>query len=291
VARTEESSVEVFARASDGNIYRRPYDGSTWGKWAPLAGLGETTDARSDLDCSATGPGDVHIVATGLNPIGALLHAFGTGTTYNRFAREASGKLFDPGPSITITGARSYLGGIAFSYPALFQSGDPSVPSELTPITTQMTDLRSGPDIAAQSAASTGFAHFAAFDLGGALSIHYWVNNASGFYWADPITFSPPTGAFSFSPTICTESGGWGVSSVNVAAVAAGKLWYKRSDSISSSFSSWTQIGNDVASSPDCAIGGPDSIAHIVVLSSTGTVLDVHGKGASWVTTDLGPPR
>ena len=109
--------------------------------------------------------------------------------------------------------------------------------------------------------------------------------------WNAPVKIPAPTGTFSFSPTICTENGGWGVLSVNVATVAAGKLWYARSDSSTSPFSSWMKIGDDVASAPDCAISGPDSIAHIVLLSSTGSVLDVHGKGANWVTTDLGFPR
>ena len=50
-------------------------------------------------------------------------------------------------------------------------------------------------------------------------------------------------------------------------------------------------IGNDVASSPDCAVIGADGTVHVVALSSSGTVLDINGKESAWVITDLGPPR
>jgi hypothetical protein len=55
-------------------------------------------------------------------------------------------------------------------------------------------------------------------------------------------------------------------------------------------FSPWTMVATDVASSPDCAVVGSDSIVHVVTLSSRGTVLDVNGKGTTWVATDLGLP-
>jgi hypothetical protein len=291
VVRTADSSLEVLARASDGNIYRRAFDGTTWNQWARLVGLGETTDARSDLDCSATGQGNVHIVATGLTVPGALLHAFGSGTSYNRFARELSDKLFDPSPSIAITPTRQFIGGTSYGSPALHQSGDPSVASDLTPITTQTTDLLSSADIASQSTGASGLLHFAAFDVTGALAIYPWVNDSSGYSWRAAVTIPPPTGTFAFSPAICTESGGWGIYSVNVAAVTGAKLWFAQSDSITTPFSTWRQVADNVASSPDCAIGGPDSIAHIVILNAAGAVIDVHGKGTNWVTTDLGYPR
>src|SRR4030095_12867362 len=104
-----------------------------------------------------------------------------------------------------------------------------------------------------------------------------------------PVKLAPPIGSFTFSPAICTENGSFGVYSVNVVAVAGGQLWYAKTDSIISPFSSWAMIANDAATSPDCAVaGGPDSIVHVVTLSAAGTVLDVNGKGSSWVVTDLG---
>ena len=102
VATPTQDAIEVFGRNSDGHIYRRAYDGMNWGSWDSLVGLdGDMIDARSDLDCSATSTG-VHIVASGLNPTGALLHAFGFGTSYNPFVRELSQFAFKPSPAIAV---------------------------------------------------------------------------------------------------------------------------------------------------------------------------------------------
>ena len=100
VVSPDRTAVEVFGRSSDGRILRRAYDGSNWGAWANLPALdGKMIDARSDLDCAAAGT-TVHIVAGGLNPVGAVLRAFGFGTAYNPFARELAGLAFGPGPSV-----------------------------------------------------------------------------------------------------------------------------------------------------------------------------------------------
>jgi hypothetical protein len=105
------------------------------------------------------------------------------------------------------------------------------------------------------------------------------------------VKLSPPVGSFAFSPSICTENGTFGVYSVNIVAVAEGRLWYARTSSLASPLSPWMMIGTDVATSPDCAVAwGPDSIVHVVTLSAAGTVLDINGKGTTWVVTDLGSP-
>jgi hypothetical protein len=289
------TAVEVFARSSEGRLLRRAYDGSNWGSWANLPALsGSMIDARSDLDCSSAG-GTVHLVATGLNPVGALLHAFGSGTTYNPFVRELASLSVAPGPSIAVASDIQYfLGalGIGATFPVLYEIGtDTASPREITPITTQTDSFRSGPDIAIQPAGGSGLRYFAAFDTAGVLAINYNVINSGGASWAQPVKLSPPLGTFSFSPAICTENGGFGVSSVNVVAVAGGRLWYARTSSITSPFSSWTMIAMEAASSPDCVVaGGPGSIVHVVTLSAAGTVLDINGKGTSWVATDLGSP-
>ena len=72
----------------------------------------------------------------------------------------------------------------------------------------------------------------------------------------DPVKLLPPLGSFTFSPAICTENGSYGVYSVNVVAVAGGRLWHATTSAITSPFSSWTMIGSDAASSPDCAVAG-----------------------------------
>jgi hypothetical protein len=283
-------SVEVFARASDGSIYRRPYDGSTWTNWSVLVGLGETTDVRSDLDCSVSADGKaVHIVATGLNPVGALLHSFGFGNTYNRFTREVGGQVFDPSPAISAP--IQAFGAVFGGWPKVYQLGDQTLPQELSPVTTFIGSFSSAPDIANQPVGGSGLIFFAGFEETGELSIYPWMVSSGGARWIDPVKLKAPSGAFAFSPTICTENGGWGSLSVNVAAVSGGKLWYARTDSITSPFSSWTKVNDEVASSPDCSAGGPESVIHVVALSAKGTVLDIHGKGTNWATTDLGRPQ
>jgi hypothetical protein len=288
IAQTGDASVEVFSRASDGNIYRRPYDGSKWSPWAPLVGLGETTDARSDLDCAATTDAKaIHIVATGLHPPGALLHTFGAGTTYNSFTREIEGEVFDASPAISPFGFAAVVGG----WPRVYQTGDTATPKEISPITTRMGWFVSSPDIGNQPTSGGAYLHFAGFDDTGSLAIYPWVVSAGGFSWSEPVRLSAPSETFAFSPTICVEKGGWGVVSLNVATVSAGKLWYARSDSITSPFSSWTKISDDASSSPDCVVGGAESVVRVVVLNAARSVVEIHGSGTSWVTTDLGSPR
>jgi hypothetical protein len=286
------TKVEVFARSSDRKIYRRAFDGTNWGNWSTLSGVDATViDARSDLDCSARSS-TVHIVASGLSPVGALMHAFGSGTAFNPFVRELTTATFDPSPSIASTGDTTFtLGAVASTWPAVFEVNNAAIPEEITPIATYTGSFRSSPDIALQPLGGSGLTYFAAFD-DTSLAIYYRIINSGGSHWADPVKLSPPTGTFAFAPTICTENNGVGVVSVNVAGVAEGKLWYARTPSISTAFSSWTQIAADVASSPDCTIAGAtNSIVHIVALSTGGAVLDINGNGTSWVVTDLGLPR
>jgi hypothetical protein len=294
VTSVDLRSVEIFAKSSDGRIYRRLYDGTNWGSWTPLIGVdGSMVDARSDLDCSASAT-SVHIVATGLNPVGAFLHAFGSGVTYNPFMRELPTSSFAPSPSIVeLSDTRYIVGALAIgaTYPVVYEiGGDTGAPQEFTPISTQSGSFRSAPDIAFQSQGASGVTYFAAFDSSGELSIYYYVVNSGGAHWADPVGLSPPIGTFSFSPAICTETGGPG-NSVNVVAVAGGQLWYSKTSLITESFSPWTAIAADPQSSPDCAVADEtEGVVHVVMLSGTGTVLDVNGKGTTWVVTDLGPP-
>jgi len=290
VATPDREAIEVFARTIDGHIHRRAFDGVNWGSWNNIAALdGTLIDARSDLDCSATA-GSVHIVASGLNPVGVLLHAFGFGTAYNPFVRELPALAFGPSPSIVVPNdGQIFLGGAPQS---LFELDGTASPIELTPITTLTDPFHSGPDVAAQPAGGSGLRYFVAFDARGVLALYYNVISSSGSYWAEPVKLPAPVGTFTFSPAICTENGGFGKSSVNIAAVAGGRLWYARTASITmEAFSSWTMVANDAASSPDCTVIGAESVVHVVVLSAVGTVLDVNGNGTNWVATDLGSPR
>src|SRR6266545_5853892 len=88
VTSTDSISVETFARGVDQRIHRRVFSNARWGAWADIQGLDATSiDARSDLDCAAVSDA-VHLVASGTKPVGAILHAFGFGTSYNPFLRE-----------------------------------------------------------------------------------------------------------------------------------------------------------------------------------------------------------
>ena len=235
------------------------------------------------------------MVATGLNPIGAFLHTFGTGTIYNPFFQEFPSLAIAPGPSIFAAGdTHYYLGALASgaTFPALFEiGGTPTTPKEFTPITTEAGSFRSGPDIALQPAGGSGLLYLAAFDTAGMLAVHYNVMNSGGASWADPVRLSAPVGTFAFSPTICTENGGFGVSSVNLAVAAGGQLWYSRTSSITAAFSSWTPIADAPASSPDCFVTGAQSVVHVVTLTAAGTLREVSGNGTAWTVTDLGSPR
>jgi len=288
----DRTSVEVFSRASDGHIYRRAFDGSNWGAWVSLAALdGTKIDARSDLDCGASAD-TVHIVATGIMPAGSIQHAFGFGTTYNPFVRELEPKVFGLSPSVTLFNNNEYLlaGLESGVLPALHSVMAGSNPAMFSPITTLTENLTSPVDIAPQPGGNT-LTYFVAFDMSGALAIYSHSRSSGGLVWNQPVKIPPPGNAFAFSPTVCTETGTFGVYSLNVAAVAGGKLWFSGAqvpDALNAS-SSWTQISANAASSPDCAVAGADqSAVHVVALNASGAVVDVHRAGTSWVVTDLG---
>jgi hypothetical protein len=291
VVTPDRTNVEVFSRASDGHIYRRAFDGNNWGAWISLAALDATKlDARSDLDCGASAD-TVHIVATGVVPAGSFQHAFGFGTTYNPFFRELDPKVFGLSPSMTLFNNNEYLlaGFESGVLPALYSVAAGS--TTLTPITTLAENLTSAVDIAQQPGGSA-LTYFVAFDVSGSLAIYSNSRSSGGSLWDQPVRIAPPpASSFAFSPTVCTETGAFGVYSLNVAAVADGKLWFSgaRSPAALSASSPWTQIGVDGASSPDCTVAGAgQSTVHVVALSSAGAVVDVHGSGLSWLVTDLG---
>jgi hypothetical protein len=285
--------VEVFGRASDGKIYRRAFDGRNWGSWTALAGLdGTMIDARSDLDC-ATSIDTTHVVATGLDPPGALLHAFGFGTSYNPFRRELSPTLVPQSPSIgLLTNNDFYLAWAGrLQLAELYEFPAGMAANRYSPITSLTDDLVSGADISLQSNAVL----VAAFDSQNRLAIYPF--SRSGTSWLDPLKLESPAQTFAFNPAICAENGYSGSFSINVAAVTGHDLWFAgtpRNPTVPVQFSSWAAIGSDVASSPDCAVlrANPnlDAIIHIVTLSSRGTIVNVQGDGTTWTVTELGPP-
>ena len=294
VVTPDQTTVEVFGRASDGNIYRRAFDGRNWGGWAALGGLdGKLIDARSDLDCSASSE-TIHIVATGVSPPGALLHAFGFGTSYNPFARELSPMLVAQSPSVgLLTDNDLYLGWAGrLQLAELYEFPAGMTANRYSPITSLTDDLVSGPDIALQSNAVL----VAAFDSQNRLAIYPF--SRPGTSWLDPLKLDSPAQTFTFNPAICADNGYSGAFSINVAAVTGHDLWSAgtpRNPTTPVQFSSWTAINSDAASSPDCAVlrANPnlEAIIHVVTLSSQGTIIDVQGNGTTWAVTELGAPH
>ena len=245
-------AVEVFARSA-GSIFRRRFDGRNWETWTALTGLdGRKIDARSDLDCAAS-VDTVHIVAAGLDPVGALEHAFGFGTNYNPFVRELSPNLAAQSPSVALlSNTARYFGWAASGQlPGLFYVETSASAVALTPITSMANDLVSAADISPQQNAI----YFAAFDSDGKLAIYVHNMSSGGSMWIDATKIESP-GFFAFSPAVCAESGLSGSYSVNVAAVTGHDLWFSGTDRVSGwpQFSTWTKIGTDAASSPDCAV-------------------------------------
>ena len=247
-------------------------------------------DARSDLDCAAT-PDTIHIAATGVSPPGALEHAFGFARSYNPFVREFSAIAVAQSPSIT--GGGRYWGWSGPGQPAALWRHDPGYPDvEYTPITSLTDNLVSAADISQQ----VNSVLMAAYDSPGTLVINAHSESSGGSVWLDPpLKLAAPDGVFSYSPTICAESGTSGSYSVNVVAVAANQLWFANTPRTGAlNFSNWTLISNTPESSPDCAVLRPtpdvDAIIHVVLLSGGGTVVELLGNGTNWVTTDLGFP-
>jgi hypothetical protein len=294
VVTPDQNSAEVFGRATDGFIYRRAFDGRNWGPWAPLAGLdGSMIDARSDLDCGAS-IDTIHIVATGTSPPGALLHAFGFGTSYNTFRRELAPLLVSQSPSVgLLTDDDLYLSWASRAQPAdLYDLPAGMAATRYSPITSLTDDLVSGSDVSLQSNSVL----VAAFDSQNRLAIYPF--SRSGTSWLDPFKLESPAQTFAFNPAICADNGFSGSFSIDVAAVTGHDLWFASTPRIPNGpiqFSSWTMINDDAGSSPDCAIlrANPnlDAIIHVVTLSSSGTILDIQGNGTSWATTELGYPR
>jgi len=286
------ANVEVFARTASA-VFHRNFDGRTWSSWATLAGLDATLiDARSDLDCGAS-LDTIHIVAAGLNPVGALEHAFGFGTSYNPFGRELAPRLVTQSPSVALLSNRAIYFGWAASgqSPGLVYAETGSGGVDLTPIPSLTNNFVSAADISPQLNAL----FFAAFDSDGKLAIYRHNMSSGGAMWIDSTKIESP-GFFAFGPSICAESGLSGSFSINVAAVTGHDLWFSGTDRASGwpQFSTWTKISSDAASSPDCAVlrenPGLDPIIHVVMLTSRGTVTDLVGNGTSWATTDLGSP-
>jgi hypothetical protein len=287
-ATPDQSSVEVFARGDDQHIYRRVVTGSDWGNWASLTDLdGSLLDNRSDLDCSAE-PTTVHIVASGVNPAGAYLHAFGFGTTYNQFTRELSPAVFTFSPTIGDHTGNLVLGGTNGTYGVASNAGSDLALNVTNPLT-------SGPDV---SAAYDGdqfcnYFYFAAFDDTAHLAMYFFRACSGGASWGTPIFIAPPPGQqYQYSPTVCRASVA-NAQTGHVFVAAGGSLWYGEvngSPALGTPpvFTNWESIPNSaVSSAPDC-VDLSNGTVHAVALTPTGTVIDVYGTSGNFAVKEFG---
>ena len=291
VTTPNHNAAVVFAMGSDGKIHRKEAsNGTTFGAWTTLSLDASGIDARSDLDCSANA--DVtHITATGNNPVGAFLHATGSGTTFNPFFRELTTRSFSPpGASIkAYPSGNGYVMGAVDVLPSPYDVSGSGTYTSLQPITTYTTSITSVIDVSQQAAAGAAIRIFVGFDSAGKLNIYNNRIDSGGPRWFAPVIVSPPTGAtFQYSPTICVDTGVTSGLAVHLAAVAGGAVWDAVDpDGSGGPFSAWERVGTGAAAAVDCTMLG-DGTIHIVTLNSAGHVLDMHGTRGAWTTTDLG---
>jgi len=277
VVSPNQTGLELFARGNDKGIYRKVITTSATGAWVKLSDLdGSIIDNRSDLDCSANSS-TVHIVALGTNPAGALMHAYGAGTSYNAFFREISASTFDPSPSVTVVGSGSpnnwRLAGISAGYTQLGEVSSGTY--------TEFTGARPGPalisapDLAYLAVSNANYTFLAAFDATNTLSLHRYVISPLPANYSTPGQLPAPTGTlYEYTPTICAAPY-QGNYVVYLAAVAGGRLYASYLSNIAdlSTFTSWVQVGTEtVSSAPDCVITS-DRVMHIVALNSSGATM------------------
>ncbi len=285
------TTVEVFGRGDDSNIYHKVLSGGSWGTWQRISGMnGSLLHAQSDLDCTAS-TNTIHVVGLGASPSGTFLHATGSGATYSQFANEISGSTFSLGVSIgvvrTDTSGRYIRSEITSGVPTLedVSSGTPG--SLSVPLVSNFT---SAPDVLYMVYLSVSADYLVGYDTSGQLAIYHYAVSAGGSGWWTPLLLAAPPGkSYAYSPTICAESNtSTNVFTRHVVAVAGGKLWYSKEVGWGEGYSAWEQMGiTDVVSSPDCTVTS-DSTVHVAALMGSGTIVDVHGTGGSWTATDLG---
>ena len=283
------TSVEVFGRGSDHNLYRRAISGSDFGTWESLVGVdGSKLDARSDLDCAST-LNAIDLVGTGVN--GEYYRAVGFGTAYNPFSRELATYSLNPSAAIAMYPNGNYaiagVGTTGFVAEEV-DSGTPTLWAALP----SNQDLRSAPDLAAQASTSSSSVFAASFDSNGRFAIETWLSSSAGTAWQTPVTLLPPTGAsFAFSPSICVASGeGGGNGNYDrhvVAVVTGGNVFHAIATTGNAlNFGAWEQIDSGATSAPDCTVLN-DTTVHVVALHS-GKISDVYGNTGSWTKKDLG---
>jgi hypothetical protein len=277
----------VLGRGNDVKIHQRSTNGTTWSAWSALPLDPTPLDVRSDLDCGTDGSGALHIVGTGSNPIGALMHASGSGSAFNAFFRELPSQTFSvPGAAIAFSPFNTdYLLGALSATGLTVDNVSGGTDTAITPITTIVNPLNSAIDLSVIGSLQL----VVAFDSSSQLATYGRYVTGSSTSWGPAELIQPPNGtSFSFSPTVCGDDGLMADNVVHVVAVASGQVWDTWTpDWSSTQFSAWERIGTQGASAPDCTMMGDETV-HVVTLSSAGHILDIYGSPDTWTTTDLG---
>lgn len=173
---------------------------------------------------------------------------------------------------------------------AIFYDLYGGVATAISPVTTRVNLFATSDiDVSQQVGGGSTLRLVAAFDNTGLLQIYGNYISSAPAMWVAPVTLQPPSGTtFSYSPTICVDTGEMGAIQIHVAAVAGGQVWDSYTTDFGfAAFTAWQRIATQGASAPDCAMMGDESV-HVVVLSSAGHLLDIHGSLGSWTTSDLG---
>jgi hypothetical protein len=289
IASPENTTVEVFARGNDQQIYRRVIAGADLGAWAALTDLdGTAVDNRSDLDCGGNAT-SIHIAALGTQPSGSFIHAIGFGTTYNDFARELTDYVFIPSPSVAVGFSDYLLAGITGAYVHVTNNYGTSAVDMLPENPTNFP--WSGLDTAKLATRSSVSNYLAVFDATAQLVLYENRSQSGGAVWVAPVRFSPPqNNQYEHAPTICTfyEGSTTNEGHVHLAVTAGGKLWHTTRPLSGTSYPAWQLLADaGVSSAPDCVVT-TDGVLHVVALDTTGGVLDVHGSAATFVVSELG---
>jgi hypothetical protein len=104
----------IYSRGDDGHIYYNAYTPGGQAGWTAVSGLDATAIAStSDLDCGSNGSATtVQIVALGAMPLGTVLHASGTGSSFSAFgalglSNQSPSVMGNGGPGVALITAVS----------------------------------------------------------------------------------------------------------------------------------------------------------------------------------------
>jgi hypothetical protein len=288
----------VYVRGDDEHIYYSAYSPGGMATWIAVSGAdGAAVASTSDLDCASDGAsGTVQLVALGAMPLGDVLHASGTGSSFSPFVD--LGFSTSQGPSVMGNGGPglaliSPVSGGTPSSTITYRTYDSSwaavSQTQSAPSLTKAFTSGVDADIVGNGFGTVGFVAFA--DDGTMAEV--LLTNYMGTSWGASY-FSPPTGStFQYSPSMCIAHAGTTYESQLVFVVTAGsRLWYSHGSS--SGFSTWQKISDvAVASAPDCVINSYSASGavqiNVVALTETGSVLHVHGPWAgTFSSVDLG---